>query len=75
MVAEAVTSFAKEQILAQIRILNPTATPERMARFDRGALQLYLDHLTSAAQPRGSRVRGWIRPGDTAPIVAAEPRD
>ncbi len=75
MVAEAAATLAKEQILARIRILNPTATPERLASFDHNALQLYLEHLTLAAEPRGARSRGWIRPGDTAPIMVAEPQD
>ncbi|HVZ93418.1 MAG TPA: hypothetical protein VG797_02805 [Phycisphaerales bacterium] len=63
-----------DQLVNQIRTLNPSATSEYLARFDGPALAVYLRHLLSCLEPRGRAAR-WQRPGDTPAIIRAIPRD
>jgi len=46
-----------EQLIIQIRLMNPGATREMLVGFSDGALQAYVDHLRLAMTPR-SAIRG-----------------
>lgn len=63
-----------EQLIERIQALNPTAGTEYLSRFSREALMVYLEHMTSALEPRGRTAR-WTRPGDTPAIVRYVPED
>ncbi|MEQ8769952.1 MAG: hypothetical protein RIB60_05525 [Phycisphaerales bacterium] len=57
------------QVIERILELNPTARQSFLSRFTPDELRSYLDHLTTAAQPRGEASR-WVRPGDTSAIMS-----
>lgn len=42
----------REQLVIQIRLMNPGATREMLVGFSEGALQAYVDHLKLAMTPR-----------------------
>jgi len=46
-----------EQLIIQIRLMNPGATREMLVGFGESALQAYVDHLRLAMTPRGA-IRG-----------------
>lgn len=58
--------MGKDNLIEAIRTHNPTAPVRWLNRFDIPALRVYLDHLLSTLEPRGS---SWVRPGDTTAIV------
>lgn len=58
----------------EIRAFNPGVSMGYLASFDRRALELYLNHLVAARQPRG-RASRWVRPGDTPAMVLRQPKD
>ncbi len=51
--------------------INPTATPEWLARFSDPALAQYLRHLEAAAKPRG-REAVWVRTAETPALMGLE---
>ena len=61
------------QVIERILELNPTARTSFLNQFGDDELRSYLDHLTSAARPRGEESR-WVRPGDTRAIMSCETR-
>lgn len=76
MVAESTTGYPHdltlEQLVDQITTVNPTASPEFLARFTAANLANYLRHLLCAQEPRGRTAR-WIRPQETPAIMGWEP--
>jgi len=77
MVAECTTvaecGLSREQLMDRIAELNPSASPEFLARFGLESLGNYFDHLISAQEPRGRMAR-WVRRGETPAISRWEPR-
>jgi hypothetical protein len=67
-------SLSREQLIDRIQTLNPTASAEYLARFTEGDLNLYLDHLSAAFEPRG-RLARWRRRGETRAIQRFVPAD
>lgn len=63
--------LSREQVIERILELNPTARTSFLGQFQPDELRSYLDHLTTARQPRGEASR-WIRPGDTRAIMCCE---
>ena len=59
--------LTREQVVDRIITINPTATAEFLDHFKEDSLSKYLDHLISAAGPRGPQSR-WVRPGDSPAI-------
>jgi hypothetical protein len=53
--------------------MNPSATPEFLARFGEQSLGNYLEHLVSALEPRGRTAR-WVRRNETPAISKWEPK-
>ncbi|GJQ28150.1 MAG: hypothetical protein HBSAPP03_00340 [Phycisphaerae bacterium] len=61
----------RAQLIGRILEINPSATPEFLARFTGPALAEYLDHLTLTIEPRG-RGSVWVRrAGPSAIMVRA----
>lgn len=56
-------------LIAAIRDLRATASPEWLAGFSAPALREYLEHLQAAARPRG-RQAVWVRPRLARAITA-----
>jgi hypothetical protein len=56
-------------LMNQILELNPSANAEFLAQFPPGSLAEYLEHLSSAAMPRGRHARR-IRPANTPGVMA-----
>ncbi|MEO1128463.1 MAG: hypothetical protein AAFX05_02010 [Planctomycetota bacterium] len=76
MVAEVVMHedtipLTREQLIANITVLNPTAPPTFLAHFDTLQLANYLQHLLAAQEPRGACAR-WVRPADSPAILRYE---
>lgn len=66
--------LSPSQLVEHINALNPTATPEFLHRFDRGALIEYLRHLLSTEEPRGTGRARWIRSTGAPAVSRWEPR-
>lgn len=64
--------LSREQMIEQIRAMNPGASHEYLERFQTPALSLYLEHLNVTQEPRGTV---WNRPGDTPAILTRNPRE
>lgn len=60
--------LTREQVIEQIRSLNPSATIAFLELFEALALRTYLEHLLAAQEPRGRQAR-WERPGDSPAIM------
>ena len=78
MVAECTTvgadcGMTREQLMDRIAGLNPSASPEFLARFGLESLGNYFEHLLSAQEPRGRMAR-WVRRPETAAISRWEPK-
>lgn len=58
--------MTKRELIEEIGLLNPTAKPEFLARFDEGDLQEYLEHLRWVGTP-GSFGSGRWEKRPTAP--------
>lgn len=71
---ESEQSLSREQLIDRIQTLNPTASAEYLARFSEADLDLYLDHLSAAFEPRG-RLARWLRRGETRAIQCFVPAD
>jgi len=61
-------AMTREQVVDRIITINPTATRGFLDKFKKKSLDLYLDHLQYAEQPRGPSSKPWNRPGDTPAI-------
>jgi hypothetical protein len=61
-------SMSKSGLIDGIIRINPTARADWLERFDRKALDRYLEHLLHALEPRG-RASFWVRDGETTAIV------
>ena len=61
--------LTREQLVDRIITLNPTATPEFLARFEEDSLDQYLRRLATASGPRG---RGWVRPSGPPGMTSRE---
>jgi hypothetical protein len=59
--------MTQEQLVDQIRAINPGARVEYLLGFRPAALDQYLRHLQCAAEPRGRGSR-WVRGGDEPAI-------
>jgi len=59
--------LTREQVVARILSLNPSATAEFLSGFDDTSLERYLARLSITSQPRG-RASRWVRPDD-APAI------
>ena len=66
--------LSRMQLIDRIGEMNPSATPEFLARFGHQSLGNYLEHLLSAQEPRGRTAR-WVRRNETPAIERWEPRD
>lgn len=55
----------RQQLIAQIRALNPGAARNLLEQFEDDALSTYLDHLKLTIMPRGTR---WVRSGSSPAI-------
>ncbi|MEM9063900.1 MAG: hypothetical protein AAGB51_00255 [Planctomycetota bacterium] len=62
------STMTREQVVDRIIRINPTATRSFLDRFKKNSLDLYLEHLAHAQQPRGPRSAPWRRPGDTPAV-------
>jgi len=62
-------ALQRTRLVEEIRELSPTAPAGYLLRFNDRALEDYLRHLRSAAEPRGRAAR-WLRPGDTPAIMS-----
>jgi hypothetical protein len=60
--------LSRAQLIERIMQLNPTATPEFLARFSEAALAHYLEHLSVMDEPTVP----WIRRGISPAIVRRE---
>lgn len=72
--SEATDSVRRHALLAEIRVLSPSATDDFLARFSTDRLALFAAHLRAAQEPRGRNAR-WVRPAETPAVIFAEPRD
>lgn len=61
-----VNGLTRSQITTRIMNVNPTASPEFLAEFSIDELSSYLEHLHSAAQPRGRWARRVMPVGERA---------
>lgn len=61
-------------LIDEIRSHNPSAAQSFLATFTRRDLEVYLEHLGSAKEPRGRTAR-WLRPGDTPAMVLRQQHD
>ncbi len=61
-------------LIDEIRMYNPSAAQSFLAGFTRRDLEVYLEHLGSAKEPRGRTAR-WLRPGDTPAMVLRQQHD
>jgi hypothetical protein len=61
-------------LIDEIRAHNPSAAQSFLATFARRDLEVYLEHLGSAKEPRGRTAR-WLRPGDTPAMVLRQQHD
>ena len=68
-------TMTREQVVDRIITINPTATRGFLDKFKKKSLDLYLDHLQHAEQPRGPRSKPWKRPGDTPAICVFSHED
>lgn len=50
----------KDQLIGEIRTLNPTAGEQFLQQFEDDALAQYLEHLKSAIS-NTLRIHGWVR--------------
>lgn len=66
------TGSAREQLIVQIRLMNPGASRGLLEGFDDGALVNYLRHLRLAQSPR-STAPVWVRLGETRGITRLVP--
>jgi hypothetical protein len=72
LVAERRPAFlSRAQLVERILQLNPTATPEFLARFSEGSLAHYLEHLSVMDEPTAP----WVRRGIMPAIVRREPME
>ncbi|MCA9281450.1 MAG: hypothetical protein H6812_08985 [Phycisphaeraceae bacterium] len=60
--------LTQEDLVDRIRLYNPSATAQFLARFDRCELEMYLQHLIATSVPRGRGAR-WERPNETPAIT------
>ncbi|MFO0857620.1 MAG: hypothetical protein U0640_09730 [Phycisphaerales bacterium] len=60
-------SVARQELIAQILSISPSASADFLGRFTSRQLQAYLDHLSLTQMPRGGTP--WIR--SKAPAVVA----
>jgi hypothetical protein len=65
--------LTRAQLVDRIAAMNPSATPEFLARFGEQSLGNYLEHLVSAQEPRGRTAR-WVRRNETPAISKWEPK-
>ena len=63
---EPMLPLRREQLIDRIVVMNPTACPMFLSRFNESRLEEYLDHLQAASEPRGSR---WVRQASSPAIV------
>jgi hypothetical protein len=61
----------KSTIIASICEINPSASPEWLARFSAEDLREYLNHLMVAMEP-AKAARRWVRRNDRSPIITRE---
>lgn len=61
-------------LIDEIRAYNPSAPSGFLASFTKRDLEVYLEHLASAKEPRGRAAR-WVRPGDTPAMVLRQQHD
>lgn len=59
---------SREQLVIQIRLMNPGATRELLDSFGETHLACYLAHLKTAQQPRIGSMP-WVRSGETRGIT------
>jgi hypothetical protein len=64
-------SAKRSDLMGQILAFNPTASTDFLSQFDCTELGEYLEHLTSAARPRG-RLARRVRPANTPGITASD---
>lgn len=67
------TRLTREQVIDRIMELNRSARAEFLESFDDNRLNHYLDHLVSAAGPRG-RDAVWVRRGESPAIMSRHAR-
>lgn len=63
----------KNQLISSIQEINLSARADWLELFDISALRNYLNNLQRTLEPRGAE-SGWIRLGDTPPIVGRHAR-
>lgn len=68
-VTEERVALTREQVIARIIELNPTATGGFLETFSDGELSSYLDHLSLTLAPRNERSR-WCRPAGVPAVHA-----
>ena len=61
-------------LIDEIRAHNPSASLAFLATFTKRDLEVYLEHLANAKEPRGRSSR-WLRPGDTPAMVLRQQHD
>ncbi|MFK7961118.1 MAG: hypothetical protein AB8G96_11400 [Phycisphaerales bacterium] len=61
-----------DQLIDHVMELNPTASREFLARFDRREVQEYLEHLQLTTEPRGSH-SAWVRPDGSRAVITRTP--
>lgn len=66
-------TMTREQVVERIMLRNPSATPAFLGPFDDEALQVYLQRLEAASEPRGRRAV-WVRRGSSSAIHTARRR-
>lgn len=65
---------ATAALIDEIRGYNPSASQTFLATFTKRDLEVYLEHLGNAKEPR-SRSSRWLRPGDTPAMVLRQQHD
>lgn len=65
---------ATAALIDEIRAHNPSASQAFLATFTKRDLEVYLEHLGNAKEPRGRSSR-WLRPGDTPAMVLRQQHD
>lgn len=65
---------SRQQLIAEIRVVNPSADRTWLGRFDDAQLETYRDHLQLLLEPRG-RHSVWRRRPETPAIMIHEPSE
>jgi hypothetical protein len=65
---------ATAALIDEIRAHNPSASHAFLATFTKRDLEVYLEHLGNAKEPRGRSSR-WLRPADTPAMVLRQQHD